>query len=158
MSEDTAPPPAPSVTLGDLTVTLVEPPALFAMTGPKRDANGEADTAAALAFGAAALRMCWPAKTTWPAKPRPQEWYPGVDVVRYGGEVYEGLRKATRGRVSVYDLHRVLREAEAWSIRSGFTHAELEEAKRFLAEAEGATDASSESAESTASPHAGGTP
>ena len=161
MSDPSTPPPAPTVTLstapGAAPVTLVEPPMLFTMTGYKRDADGQADAAAMLAYGAAALRMCWPDNAAWPTKPRPREWYPGVDVIRYGGEVYQALRSATRGSISVFALHDALREAEAWAIRSALTADELEESKRFLAEAEGSSETSSDSAESTDSAPGGGT-
>jgi hypothetical protein len=127
------------------------------MTGYKRGPDGEVDPAAVLAYGAAALFMCWPEKVTWAAKPRPKAWYPGVDVLRYGGVVYENLRQATKGEVSVYDLNGACHEAEAWAYRSGMTQAELDEAKRFLADEEEPTGTPSSSAGSTGSPPDGGT-
>ena len=157
MADPSATFPAPTVTVGDVSVTLQEPSLLFTMTGYKRPADGAPDTAAVLAYQAAALRMCWPDNVTWPAKPRPREWFPGQDVLRYGGEVYDGIRRATRGKVSIFALHEAMREAEAWAVRSGMTEAEVQEASRFLGEAEGSTAESSESAESTDSPPDGGT-
>ena len=156
MSDPSTTPEAPTVQIGTVEATLVEPPALFTMTGYRRGPDGEIDPATVLAYGAAALRMCWPEKVTWPCKPRPREWYPGVDVIRYGGQVYDGLRRATRGKVSIYRLHEALQEAEAWAIRSGLTEAELEEARRFLAPGADSIETPSASAETTASPPPGG--
>ena len=122
----------PVVTLGDDEVELVEPPSLFALAAGRTKAQAErGGYAETLAYGAAALRMCWPPKRTWPARPRPREWRPGVPSGEYGAEIWEGLRAATRGRVSVHQLQAMALRALTFAVRSGMTEEEVSQAEDF---------------------------
>lgn len=123
-----------TITLGELSVQLVEPPSLMSMalmrTRPSEDPDSE-DLAIDLAFGAAAMRMCWPKGVAWPARPRPPAWVPGVRLGRYGYDVWEGLRKATKGQVPMVDLQRAVYGALHWAMSCGYTSEELQAARDF---------------------------
>ena len=129
-----APSTPPTIIIGELSVQLIEPPSLMSMALSRRrvtdDPDGE-DFAIDLAFGAAALRMCWPRGIAWPATPRPAAWVPGVRMGRYGFDVWEGLRKATRGTVGLRDLQRAVLESLTWALSSGYTSEELQAARDF---------------------------
>ncbi len=121
----------PTVDIGWGDVTLEEPPALLDVAvrlTPRQVASN--DEAAALARGAAALFLCWPAKKRWPA-PRPKPWVPGEHIWEYGQAVYAGLRKATKSRCPKTKLHVMLYRALTWTFDAGMTEEELREARNF---------------------------
>lgn len=123
-----------TITLGELSVQLVEPPSLMSMALLKMPRNEDADSedvALYLAFGAAAMRMCWPKGVAWPARPRPPAWVPGVRLGRYGFDVWEGLRAATKGQVDMQDLQAAVYAALNWAISCGYTSEELQAARDF---------------------------
>ena len=125
---------APTSTFGPRPVVLDEPPALFSVacgrTQAQRDRGGIAQD---LAYGAAALRAAWPSNAAWPAPMRPRPWQPGTDLSEYGMEVYEGLRKATRGTVLSSDLQTACYAALHWALVCGLTEAEVQAAEDFAA-------------------------
>lgn len=127
-----APSPPPTVTIGALTVTLVEPPCLFALalgrSKEQIDADGLAGT---LTMGAAALRMCWPADTTWPVRIRPPEWRPGVSLYQYGSDIFEALRKATKGTVRLSALRAAFVAAHNFAVGTALTQDEIEDLQGF---------------------------
>ena len=131
MSDPSTP---PTIIIGELSVQLIEPPSLMSMALNRRrnmdDPQGE-DAAMDLAFGAAALRMCWPRQVAWPATPRPAAWVPGVRLARYGYDVWEGLRKATKGTVPSVDMQRAVMDAYIWAIGCGYTADELQGMRDF---------------------------
>ena len=124
-------PEPPTVDLGR-PVTLVEPPSLFSFavgrTEDQIDAQGFAGT---LAYGAAALRACWPEKATWPVKVRLRMWAPGQDVARYGAEVWEALRSGTKGQVPFRTLRDAVIAALTYSVGCALTESEVAEAQGF---------------------------
>ena len=124
---------APTVTLDKHgEVTLVEPSSLFSLAVGRTEEQAKSeDFACLLARGAASLRMCWPEKRSWPAKPRGKDWRPGMNVVLYGAEVWESLRKATRGTVKLSDLTKAAVDAYNWAALSALTEEEVSEAEDF---------------------------
>ena len=124
----------PTIIIGELSVQLIEPPSLMSMALNRRrnmdDPDGE-DFAIDLAFGAAALRMCWPRQVAWPATPRPAAWVPGVRMGRYGFDVWEGLRKATRGTIPIEAMQSAVIEAYSWAVTCGYTADELQGMRDF---------------------------
>lgn len=131
-TSEPTPRPPPTIKLGDLTCELVEPPSLFALacSRPKsqREVGGRAED---LAYGAAALRMCWPPKRAWPAKVRPRDWRTGLPMGQYGADIWEDLRRATKGSVPFSELQNVCLEALGWALTSALTDAEVREAEGF---------------------------
>ena len=124
----------PTVVIGDLSVTLVEPPSLMSLAliraVPDNVLRGEKLTMD-LSFGAAALRMCWPRGVAWPARPRPAVWVPGVRMARYGSEVWEGLRAATKATVPLSELSNAVYSATTFAANCAFTSADVHEARDF---------------------------
>lgn len=131
MSDPSTP---PTIIIGELSVQLIEPPSLMSMALGRRrnmdDPDGE-DFAMDLAFGAAALRMCWPRQVAWPATPRPAAWVPGVRMARYGYDVWEGLRKATKATVPRLDLNRAVLTAYGWALTCVYDADELQGMRDF---------------------------
>ena len=125
---------APTVVIGNLSVTLVEPPSLMSLAliraVPDDVMQGEG-MAMDLSFGAAALRMCWPRGVAWPARPRPAVWVPGVRMARYGSEVWEGLRAATKSTVPLSELSNAVVIATNWAASCGLTSVDVQEARDF---------------------------
>lgn len=116
----------PLVRLGALTVQLVDPPSLLALslgrTKEEVDAGGLAVT---LALGAAALRGCWPESVSWPVKPRPRPWAIGQRPAVYGSEVWEALRAGTKGRVPFPELQAACIAAHNYAVGSALTEQEV---------------------------------
>ena len=130
--------PSITVNLGGGDVALVDPPSMFAMSaaGRSREDVERASAAEHIAYGAASLRMCWPGNVAWPCKPRPRPWAVGQDVMQYGAEVCEGLRKATKGTVHRGDLSRACDVALRHAVLSDMTMEELKAAEDFSASQE----------------------
>ena len=122
----------PVITLGPQPVTLVEPPSLFALACARSEAQidlgGLAET---LSYGAAALRMCWPADKAWPVRVRPMEWRPGLAVTAYGAAIWEDLRAGTKGTHSISILRAAVLAAHNFAVFSALTEAEVREAQGF---------------------------
>ena len=132
MLDPSTPVNPPTITIGATTVELVEPPSLFALaclrTPEQAKRGGDAETRA---YAAAALRMSWPPKKTWPVRVRPQDWRPGVDVAGYGYDVWEALRRETKGTVHIADLTMACLAALNFAGESAITLAELDAARDF---------------------------
>ena len=123
---------APTITLGPKPVALVECPALFSIAVYRDEKQRErGGIAEAIAYGAAALRMCWPPNAAWPTKPRPPEWRPGIHLGEYGMGIFEALRSATKGRVDSAALQVACIEAAVWAMSCGMTESEVKEAEDF---------------------------
>lgn len=113
-------------------VELVEPPSLFAMSvGRTREEAEVEGHPGALARGAAALRACWPSNAAWPCRETPRPWRIGQDVVQYGAEIWEALRRETKGRVSVGVLRDACLSAYNYAAGHAYTEAEVSELSRF---------------------------
>lgn len=135
---DAAPMAPPEITIGRHTVTLEEPSPLFsyALGLTRLDAEriqdaGQSGTAKLLAHGAAALLMSWPGSVTFPVRPKPKAWRPGLDVVEYGDGVYTALRRATRSTVHLRDLNSACFAAREWGATCMLTEAEIRAAQDF---------------------------
>jgi hypothetical protein len=137
--EQVAQPPEPDqappvITIGGRTIVLEEPGALFSVAIGRSRAEIEAqDFTATLAYGAAAILECWPRNTAFLVAPRPRAWGPGRSALDHGREVYEALRRATRGRVARQVLHGWLVEAHNWAVNAGITDADIAAAADFSA-------------------------
>ena len=123
---------APVVVFGGREITLGDPPSLASIainrTPQQIDDGG---FAMSLCYGAAALFISWPKNTTWPVRPPPRRWVPGVNMAEYGYDVYEGLRAATKGEIARVDLNNYCIEAHNWVLESGLDRSEVEEARGF---------------------------
>lgn len=85
----------PTITLGQHTVTLVEPSPLLCDSLGRSKADLEAMPQGEwLALMAVALHGAWPTDKTWPARPRPAPWKPTDRVEVTGQAIYDGLRRA----------------------------------------------------------------
>lgn len=121
------------ITIAGCTATLQEPSPLFGDLMLSFDARW-LDTkghAVALAWGAAALYNCWPRDKSWPVKPRPKWWGPGVDIGDYGRDIYDALY-----RVAVADMGRgafnaMCYDALKFCRESSLTEAEVKAAEGF---------------------------
>ena len=121
-----------TVTIGKLTVELVDPPSLFALAACRTAAEHEGGGLSSdLAYGAAALRMCWPPKKAWPCKPRPQPWEVGRKVGPYGSDIWEALRAATKGTVAFRDLQTACIAALVFAVGSAMHEADIQAAVDF---------------------------
>lgn len=133
-----APTGPPTITLGTLSVDLVEPTSLFSLgclrTAAEQERGGNAMTRA---YGAAALRMCWHPNKTWPGDIRPAEWRIGMDVGEYGGDIWEALRRATKGKVHIRQLSDACVEALNWAGECAITDDEVATAGDFSEGQEG---------------------
>ncbi len=113
-------------------VTLVEPPSLLSLavgrTGDEAAAEGYAEL---LCRGAASLRGCWPPKRSWPVKPPPRAWRPGVPILVYGADVWEDLRKGTRGSVPFRQLSDAVIAAYNYATLAMLTEEEVQSAVGF---------------------------
>ena len=107
---------APVVTFDGRAETLIAPSHMFALAMARSEADVDAGgMAATYAYGAAALRMCWPESRAWPTRNRPREWRVGTRVVDYGAAIYETLRTETQGQTSLADLCEALIRAHNWA-------------------------------------------
>ena len=123
---------APTVTLGKHAATLEEPSALLSEALGRTKAEIERDgKAMTLAFGAAALYGSWPESVSWPVRPRPKPWRPGLNVAEYGQNIYDALRKATRATTSRAVLNNACIDAHNWAVECGMDAAEIREARDF---------------------------
>lgn len=68
---------------------------------PDKSLREEAADGVATAMGCAAIALVWPVDRDWPARPRPMAWRPGVDMVEWGGEIYEQLVRAGLPHIEV---------------------------------------------------------
>lgn len=113
-------------------VELVEPPSLFAMSVGRTREEAELEGAlGAFARGAAALRACWPPNAAWPCRETPRPWRIGQDVLQHGAEIWEALRRDTKGRVSVRVLRNACLDAYNWATAHAYTESEVAELSRF---------------------------
>jgi len=124
---------APTINLGR-EVELQEPRDLFAWALSRNEAESKRQGMPGdLAYGAAALRMCWPEKVAWPVLQRPRPWAIGQSVAAYGDDVWEGLRKGTRGTVPFTELRDACYAALAFALRGVLLQSEVDAARDFSA-------------------------
>lgn len=135
---DAAPMAPPEITIGRHTVTLEEPSPLFSyslgltrLDAERIKDSGQSGVAKLLAHGAAALLMSWPGSMTFPVRPKPKAWRPGIDVVEYGDGVYTALRRATRSTVRLRDLNSACFAAREWAATCVLAEAEIRAAQDF---------------------------
>jgi len=122
---------APTINLGR-EVVLIEPPSLFALAASRTEGEKKAQGMSGdLAYGAAALRMCWPDKVAWPVLHRPRPWRIGQSVADYGNAIWEELRKGLRETVSFQDQRDACYEALVYALGSLLTQAEVDAARDF---------------------------
>jgi len=123
----------PTINLSGHPVTLEPPPSLFAWAANRTEGQHEVGGLAQdLAFGAAAMRACWPDKATWPAAHRPRDWQPGVDMNRYGFEIFEELCGAAKGRkIPLLDVRNGCIKALNWTVASLLSEEEVQIAADF---------------------------
>ena len=124
---------APTINLGR-EVELQEPRDLCRWALSRNEGDAELRSHVGdLAYGAAALRMCWPDKVAWPVLQRPRAWVVGQSVAAYGEAVWEGLRTGTRGTVPFTDLRDACYAALAFALRGVLLQSEVDAARDFSA-------------------------
>lgn len=122
---------APTINLGR-EVELRPPPSLFALAASRTPGEAKAQGMPGdLAYGAAALRMCWPDDAAWPVLHRPRPWRVGQSVADYGAEVWEELRTGLRDRVPFGELRDACYAALAYGLGTLLTQAEVDAARDF---------------------------
>lgn len=83
---------APTITtIGPWPATLRSPGVVAAYSIADYAGRSGLDLGATMALRAAALRLCWPQGTTWPAMPPPRPLTVGDPLLAWGGAVLEGL-------------------------------------------------------------------
>lgn len=121
---------APEVTVGKVTVTLTRPGATAALalcrSEEDRDRDGQE---VGFVLGAAALALCWPTNKAWPAPVRPERWYAGIRIERYGQQVLDDLVEA--GGHHWEDLAPAMSAAHAWAMESRILRSEVDDTGNF---------------------------
>lgn len=126
---DSAP---PVITLGKHTATLEEPSPLFSVAISRTPAEIKRDgPALTIAYGAAALYESWPGSVSFPVRPRPKAWRPGVNLAEHGQSVYDALRRATKAEMKLGELIKACSAAHDWAVGCVLSEREIQEALTF---------------------------
>lgn len=119
---------APKIQLGGMSVVLVRPSPLMAMSLLRSPEQLQTiEPAEMWGLAAAALFACWPADVKWPATPRPRPWRVGQRVLDQGQVVFDALVNAG---VQHSELLPALTVALTWAQEGAFP-VSLEQAKDF---------------------------
>jgi hypothetical protein len=123
---------APTITIGAITTTLIEPSPLAVMALIRQPQELEVmGLGGVLALSAAALAVSWPRGVAWPTRSPPRPWRPGTRIEDYGHSIYDDLRAGTKGMVPMRDLHAALVAAKEWCESTLLTEAEVQAAQDF---------------------------
>lgn len=114
---------SPEITLGRVTTRLVQPSALAAV----HLARPPESDGLYLAFGALALRECWPEDVAWPILARPRKWEPGQSQGRRGQEIFDALAS----EAPLQAVIAACRAAYQYAVSTLISEAEVREAEGF---------------------------